>query len=210
MGAPGAGKSRLALEVVKRLSARFKAGAFVCELAAIGDPSLVKTSIAASLGFAPEIQGDLGELVRRRFAKDSLLLLVDNCEHVRAEVALAMETLLGAAAEIRVLTTSRERLRVPGERAWTLPPLKPDEALQLIADRVTSVDAAFAINAGNQGDLREICVRVDGLPLALELVAPRSTLLPPAEVARMLDDSLGLLVGGSGQARHRTMTAALD
>lgn len=210
MGAPGAGKSRLALEVVNRLSARFAAGVFVCELASIEDPSLVKTSIAGSLGFAPEIQGDLGELVRRRFAKGSVLLLVDNCEHVRAEAVLAIDVLLAATTGIRVLTTSRERLQTPREMAWTLPPLIPDEALQLIAQRAASLDAAFAIDASNQRDLKEICARVDGLPLALELVAPHLVLLPAVEVVRMLSDSSSLLVGGAGTARHRTMSAALD
>jgi len=210
MGAAGAGKTRLALQAASRFASRFTAGVFICELAAIGDPTLVQAAIAASLGFAPEVRGDFGARARERIGEDSALLLVDNCEHVRAQVALTLRTLLEAAPGLRVLATSRERLRMTGETAWTLPPLNPKEAFLLLVTRAAAIDASFGVGLDNRAALTEICARLDGLPLALELVAPRLVLLPATEVAHMLDDTLGVLIGGEGPARHRTLRGALD
>ena len=211
MGAPGAGKTRLALEVAARISKQFGGGGvYLCDLAPIVDPSLVPTAVATALGFAPEMVGDLGALVSDRIGETSTLILLDNCEHVTAEVGMTMHRILSDAPGLRMLATSRERLRMTGEAAWNLPSLSLEEALQLLAMRVAAVDATFAVNVQTRSALIEICERLERLPLALELVAPRLALLPAAEVLRMLSDALGLLTGGERRSRHQTMAAALD
>jgi predicted ATPase/DNA-binding CsgD family transcriptional regulator len=210
MGAGGAGKTRLALEAASRIATRFTAGVFTCELAPIADPTLVEAAVGAALGFPPEVRGDLGTLTRQHLGEDTALLVVDNCEHVRVQVASTLRTILKAAPGLRVLATSRERLRVASETAWMLPSLSPDDALKLLVMRAAALDATFQVGPDNRAALTEICARLDGLPLALELVAPRLALLPAVQVAQMLDDALGVLGGGEGPARHRTMRAALD
>jgi non-specific serine/threonine protein kinase len=208
MGAPGAGKTRLAFEAAARVADQFPGGVYVCELAPIAAPPLVRTALATSLGFPPEAPGDLGTLIHDRFGSKPTLIVVDNCEHVKAEVAQTILSMLSAPSGLRILATSRERLRVATETAWALPSLSPEEALRLLVMRVAAVDASFELNAGNRSALLEICDRLERLPLALELVAARLALLPALEVAQMLNQALNLLTGGEG--RHRTMTAALD
>lgn len=210
MGAPGAGKTHLALAVATRLADRLAGGVHVCELAPIASPALVRSAIATALGLAPEAGGDLGTVIRHRLGDRPTLIVVDNCEHVRAEVAETMSSILSASSGYRVLATSRERLRADGETAWTLPTLSQGEALQLLALRVRAVDALFEVTEGNRADLVEICDRLERLPLAIELVAPRLALLPAREVAHMLSTTPDLLSRGEGPGRHRTMTAALD
>ncbi|HXB04196.1 MAG TPA: LuxR C-terminal-related transcriptional regulator [Candidatus Angelobacter sp.] len=210
MGAGGAGKTRLALEAASQIAARFTAGLFTCELAPIADPTLVEAAVGAALGLPPEARGDLGTLTRQHLGEDTALLVVDNCEHVRAQVASTLRIIIKSAPGLRVLATSRERLRVAGETAWMLPSLSPDDALELLVRRAAALDATFQVGPDNRAALAEICARLEGLPLALELVAPRLVLLPAAQVAQMLDDALGVLSGSEGPARHRTMRAALD
>jgi predicted ATPase/DNA-binding CsgD family transcriptional regulator len=210
MGAGGAGKTRLALEAASRVATQFTAGVFTCELAPVADSTLVEAAVTSAFGFPPEVRGDVGALTRQRLGEDSGLLVIDNCEHVRAQVASTLRVILKAVPGLRVLATSRERLRVPGETAWMLPSLDPEEALELLVARAAALDATFQVGPHNRPALTEICARLEGLPLALELVASRLVLLPAAQVARMLDDALGVLGGGEGPARHHTMRAALD
>ena len=210
MGAPGAGKTHLALEAGRRLSGNFAGGVYVCELAPVTSPTLVRGAIATALGLAPEASGDLGALVRHRLGERPALIVVDNCEHVRGEAAEAISSLLSTTTAHEVLATSRERLRAPGEAAWMLPTLSQDAALQLLALRVRAVDATFEVTERNRADLMEICDRLDRLPLAIELVAPRLALLPAHQVVQMLDEEPDLLSRGEGPSRHRTMTTALD
>ena len=210
IGTGGAGKTRLASEAALRIAYRFPAGIFVCDLAPIADPAAVEAAFAAAFGFAPEARGDLGALTRQRLGEDSALLVVDNCEHLKSKVAPTLLSILEAAPGLRVLATSRERLGLAGETDWTVPSLRPDEALQLLVIRAATLDAAFEVSPKNQAALTEICARLEGLPLALELVAPRLALLPAVQVARMLDDALSVLGRGGGPARHRTMRATLD
>ncbi len=210
MGAPGIGKTRLALKVALRVANRFPAGVFTCELAPVVDPALAQVAVAEALGFAPEVRGDLGKVASQRFGQDAGLLVVDNCEHVRADVSLTLGNLLASAHGLRILATSRERLRMAEETAWILPSMSLEDALQLLVSRVAAHDAAFAVTPGNRDSLIEIWTRLDGLPLALELVAPRLALVPARQVARMLDDALGMLAPRDGKGRQRTMKAALD
>ena len=210
MGAPGAGKTRLALEAATRLAPQFDRRLYVCELALVAAPALVRTALATAFGFPPEVGGDLAALVRDRFGDSPTLMVVDNCEHVRAEIGTQLNSILGVAPGLRVLATSRERLRIPGETAWTLPSMNLEEALQLLAVRVTALDATFAVTPDNLSPLVAICERLERLPLALELVAARLALLPASQVAQMLQASIDLLTTGHGSSRHRTMTAAID
>ena len=182
----------------------------MCELAPVGAPALVRTAIATALGLPPEVSGDLAVVARDRFGERPTLMVVDNCEHVTAEVGIQVGKMVAAAPTLKVRTTSRERLRISGEMAWTLPAMSLDEALELLAMRVTAFDATFAVTADNRPVLVEICERLERLPLAIELVAARLGLLPPPQVAGMLGTSIDLLSTRDGPIRHRTMTAALD
>lgn len=210
VGVGGAGKTRLAYEAAARLEPRFAGRVFRCELAAVAGAQLVEPALASALGFPPEVARGLGDLARERFGDEPALIVLDNCEHVREAAARVATALLESTGGLRVLTTSRERLRVPGEMVWSVPSMAADDALELIKLRTAERDAAFSITAENRPDLAEICRRLEGLPLALELVAPRLALLPAAEVADLLDDALAVLAGGDGAARHRTMRAALN
>lgn len=210
IGAPGAGKTRLAVEIAARLAPQFAGGVYACELAPVATPALVNTAVATAIGFPPEASGDLAALTQDRFGDTPALVLVDNCEHVRPEIAALLRSMLAAAPGLRVLATSRERLRITGETAWTLPSMNLDEALQLLENRVRTSDASFAVTQDNRSSLVEVCERLEGLPLALELVAPRLALLPATQVADMLNASIDLLRTSEGPSRHRTMTAALD
>ena len=212
MGAPGAGKTRLAVEAASHLAAQFAdpGGVYVCELAPVAAPALVTTAIATALGLPPEVSGDLAGVIRDRFSDTPTLIVVDNCEHVRAEIGTQLTAILAAAPGLRVLATSRERLQIEGEIAWTIPLMSREDALQLLALRVMASDAGFGVTADNRPALIEICERLERLPLALELVAPRLALLPASQVAEMLKASIDLLSTRDGTTRHRTMTAALD
>lgn len=210
MGAGGAGKTRFALEAASRIASQYTAGVFTCELAPITDATLVEATLTSAFGFPPEVRGDVGALTYQRVGEDSALLVMDNCEHLRSQVASTVRVILKAVPGLRVLATSRERLRVAGETAWMLPPMIPEDALELLVARAAALDATFRVGPHNRAALTEICTRLEGLPLALELVAPRLVLLPAVQVAQMLDDALGVLSGSEGPARHQTMRAALD
>ena len=207
MGAGGVGKTRLALEAAARLAPRYPEGVFCCDLTPIAEPGLVPGSLAAAFGLTPEAGT---AALRDRLSGARALLVADNCEHLREAAAAAIADLLVAAPGLSILATSRERLRLPAETAWTLPSLTPDDGLELLATRTAARAPGFRIGAGNLGALEEICRRVDGLPLALELAAARLAILAPEEVARLLHDTLGLLTGGEGVPRHRTMRKALE
>ncbi len=208
MGPPGAGKTRLASEAVRRYADRFHS-VFWCELAQLQAQGLVKTSIGAALGFAPEVQSDIGRLANERFGDDSILLVIDNCEHLRTEVAATLGTLIESTQGLRVLATSRERLRAPGETAWILPPLSRDEAVELVLNRAAALGAPLDVAPDNRAALAYICERLGDLPLAIELIAPHLALLPAVQVAGMLDDALSLLAS-EGPTRQRSISAALD
>jgi tetratricopeptide (TPR) repeat protein len=140
------------------------------------------------------------------------LLVLDNCEHVVDAAAAAADALLRAAPGLTVLATSREALGVAGETAWLVPALAADEAAQLFAERARAAQAGFAVTAANADAVAEICRRLDGIPLAIELAAARVRALPPAAIAARLDDAFRLLTAGGRTAlpRHRTLRAAME
>lgn len=225
IGPGGSGKTRLAIEVARAADAAFADGVVWVELASLTDPALVPQTLASALGIRHQPSRPAGESVAEYLATRELLVVLDNCEHVvDAAVELVM-TLLREAAGVHVLATSRERLTVPGERTWPVPPLGlpprrareleavlGSESVRLFIDRASAVLPAFAIDAPTASAIAEICLRVDGIPLAIELAAARMNVLTPRQIADRLADSMSLLTTGGRMLpkRQRTLRAAID
>jgi predicted ATPase/DNA-binding SARP family transcriptional activator len=225
-GAGGSGKTRLALEAARARVADFPDGVWLVELAGLAEPALVPAATASALGLNLSSQrADLDELSTHLRDKHALLI-VDNCEHLVAACALLTEQLLGACPGLRILATSREPLRVPGEVTWRVPSLVLPEAgpeigaeelsevesVRLFCERAADATPGFALDDGNAAAVAGICLRLDGLPLALELAAARVGALSPAQIVARLDDSLAMLTSGSRAAldRQQTLRATLS
>ncbi len=224
-GAPGTGKTRLAIHIVRDNTDRFQNGVFFVDLAPINDPRLVLSKIVQALDLkeAPG-QSLINTLIHHLHTKQ-ILLLLDNFEQV-IEAAPLVGDLLAACPELKVLVTSREPLRVYGEQEYTVPPLTlPDpevieslpgmsqyEAVELFCQRARAVKSDFVLTEGNAPSVSEICVRLDGLPLAIELAAARSKLLSPESMCARLEHRLMTLTGGARDlpARLQTLRAAID
>ncbi|NRQ32346.1 AfsR/SARP family transcriptional regulator [Nonomuraea sp. NN258] len=213
-GPGGVGKSRLALEVARRLAPGFPDGAQLVDLSGVGDsPSAVTDAIAAALhlrdgGHPDDPAHRLAALLGHR----RLLLVLDGCEHVVEPVAKQAELLLRGGAELRILATSREPLGIPGEVVRQVPPLAEEAAIRLFTERATAAGGDFAPEAGQRETVASICRRLDGLPLALELAAARAAAMSLRDIADRLDDRFRLLTTGrrSGPERQRTLRSALD
>jgi predicted ATPase/class 3 adenylate cyclase len=235
IGTGGTGKTRLMLEVAGRIAGRFDDGSWLAELAPLGDATQIAPEIARALG-APEVPGQPPiETVSDFLASKDLLLLLDNAEHLIDGVAEVASRLLAVAPGLRVLTTSREALGVPGESVFQVPSLTcpvfdsqggdneagnaPDldavratESVRLFSDRALAVLPTFEVTAANAAALGEICRRLDGIPLALELAAARVSAMSPEEIARGLGDRFRLLAGGRRTAvpRQQTLQGLID
>lgn len=230
VGAGGSGKTRLALAVATDLLAVYPGGVWLVELATLDDPALVPQAVATALGVRAGPGQALAAALAGALRDRRLLLVLDNAEHLRAACADLAASLLAAGPGLRVLTTSQVAFGVPGETVWRIPSLDvphgeagagPGRALAAIAaspavrlfvERARSRHPAFALTAANAAAVAEICRRLDGIPLALELAAARVAVLPVAALAARLDDALTLLADGgrSGPPRHRTLRATLD
>jgi predicted ATPase/DNA-binding SARP family transcriptional activator len=232
-GPGGAGKTSLAVELARKVAGGWPDGVWLVELAALRDPALVPGVVIATLGLGEE-PGEPGHpppapaerLVE--FARDKhLLLLLDSCEHLAAACAALAERLLRAAPGVKVLATSRELLGVAGEARWPVPPLAapgpeetggPPEALarfdavRLFAERAALADPGFRLDAESGPAVAELCQRLDGMPLAIELAAARVRALPAGELLERLGDRFALLAGGGRTAdpRQRTLRATVD
>jgi predicted ATPase/DNA-binding SARP family transcriptional activator len=222
-GSGGSGKTRLAVEVVAReAAAGVAAGAWV-DFAPVRDASLVADTVLDTVGVREDAES--GQSVDRlaRFIGDRpFLLVLDNCEHLVDACATLADTLLRGCPELRVMATSREALGVTAETAWLVPPLslpeadgrrvEESEAVQLFIDRAHAVMPGFEIGTDHRVAVAQICRRLDGLPLALELAAARLRVLTPEQIAARLDDRFRLLKTGnrSALARHQTLRAAID
>ncbi|MDI6099467.1 BTAD domain-containing putative transcriptional regulator [Actinoplanes sp. NEAU-A12] len=216
VGPGGAGKTRLSLEVAREVAGEHDA-VHVVELAEHRDGPL-GARMAASAGVREEPGVPVLTTVARQLT-GRVLVVLDNCEHVRAAAAELAYTLLAACPGVRILATSREQLGLGGEVIFALGGLAtpaPDatdphaDAVRLLADRVAAARGGVGLGAAEQAAAAELCRRVDGLPLAIELAAARLRALPLSEVASRLDRQLDLLSGTSPSARHRTMRAAID
>ncbi len=225
VGTGGVGKTRAAIAVGMELLERFPDGACFVALAPLREASLVVNTLAAALRVQESPNRPLLVTVLSHLADKQLLLILDNCEHVIAQVRRAAAAVLRDCPGVSVLVTSREPLTMAGERVYRIPPLavpraagvSPEEALTygavaLLADRVQAADGRFQVAPQNVAAIVEICRRLDGLPLALELAAARATVLSPWQIAARLDRVFDLLAG-NGNAdlpRHQTMRAVID
>jgi predicted ATPase/DNA-binding SARP family transcriptional activator len=217
-GPGGAGKTRLAIEVARRIAGAFADGVWFIDLAQVGAAGDVNWAVASSLGVAepPDVGGVATVVARLR--TQSALLVLDNCEHVVAVVADLAETVLEGAPQVRILATSRQGLGVAGEALSHLSGLDTSEdepeagdAEQLFAVRAAAVQPNFAIEEANRADVAEICRHLDGMPLAIELAAARVDTLSPGEIVRHLGDRFRLLAGAHADpSSHRSLGASLD
>jgi predicted ATPase/DNA-binding SARP family transcriptional activator len=221
-GPPGAGKTRLAVEVAACLLEAFPHGAWFVSLAEVADPELVRSAVAAALGVPELPERPTAQALTDHLRSRRLLLVLDNFEHLLPAAVVAAQ-LLDAAPGLRVLATSRTPLRLSGEQEYPLAPLplpRPDElvtdpggndALALFADRAAAVDPHFVLGVDNAPLIAEVVARLDGLPLAIELAAARLRLFPLEELARRLSPAIPLLTGGpvDHAARQRTLRDAI-
>ena len=225
-GSGGAGKTRLALEAAAELLSDFVDGVWWVELASLTDPALVPQAVGAALGLRDEAKRPLLDQLGDHLCGKRLLLVLDNCEHLIAACATCADVLLHAAPELRILVTSREPLAIAGETTYRVPSLQvPDpehlplpaalaqcESVRLFVERGVAVLPGFTVTEANSPALGEICMRLDGIPLAIELAAARIKVLSVEELRARLGDRLRVLTGGSRIAlpRHRTLRATLD
>ncbi len=225
-GAGGSGKTRLAIEVARDLVDEFQDGVWWVELAALTDPGLVSQAVAKALGVREVPNQPLSETIASYLHSKKLLLVLDNCEHLVEACAPLAEHLLSACANLKILATSREPLGLAGEHVWQVPTLTlPDahqlplpqllsgyEGIQLFVERAMAVKSDFELTVRNAFAVGQVCRRLDGIPLAIELAAARVKVLSPQEIAVRLNDLFGLLTSGSRTAlpRHQTLRATMD
>jgi predicted ATPase len=222
-GPGGSGKTRLTGEVARRVAGRFADGVWLAELAPARDPAQVASVVAASLGVREQPGVAVAEALARVLARQQLMLVLDNCEHVIGAAAALCAGLLPAADDVRVLATSWEPLRVAGEARYRLAPLSmsdPDdeadaggsEAVALFADRARHADARFRLDEQTGSAVARLVARLDGMPLAIELAAARVEALGLAQLLGRLDDRFALLTAGDrlSEDRHRSLAAAVD
>jgi predicted ATPase len=223
-GVGGVGKTRLALQVAAEVLPRFREGAWLIELAAVRDPAGVVDAFAAAFGVSARAGQTVAEALVEFLGTKQLLLVVDNCEHVLDAVARMIAMVERSCAGVVVLATSREGLALDGERVVPVPSLtSPDdtddlaviavsEAVQLFVERAGAVDPEFVLDVGTGQGVVQVCRRLDGVPLAIELAAAQVPMMSPAELGRALDQRFDVLAGGrrGGIERHQTLRATID
>jgi predicted ATPase/DNA-binding CsgD family transcriptional regulator len=222
-GPGGVGKTRLVGEVARRVADRFADGVWLVELASVQEPTLVAAAVAAALG-VPQVPGmSIADSLAGVLAREQVLLVLDNCEHVIGAAAELCGALLSATDDVRILATSREPVGVAGEARYRVPPLSlpqpgeqaeagGSEAVALFADRARQVDPHFALSRETGPVVARLVRRLDGMPLAIELAAARIEALGVAQLLDRLDDRFRLLVGGDrlAAARQRSLAATVD
>jgi predicted ATPase/class 3 adenylate cyclase/DNA-binding CsgD family transcriptional regulator len=212
-GAGGAGKTRLAIEIAAQMAREFGDGVWYVDLAPITDPEVVPIAVARALGLPDQPGRSTMDTLTRFIADRQMLVVLDNCEHLLDASAALINALLATAAALTLLTTSREPIGVAGEVSWRVPSLSlADEAIELFTDRARHARPGFAVTDDNAAVVAEICARLDGLPLAIELAAARVRALSLAEILESLHDRFRLLTGGARTAvrRQQTLRASVD
>ena len=224
-GAGGCGKTRLALQVGAEVLDAFPDGLWWVDLAPVADPALVPSAVAVAVRVPEVVAQALTETLVRQFSAGRVLLVLDNCEHQVAACATLAELLLRGCPAVRVVATSREPLGIDGETIWRVPSLvlpgaeatgieslTQCEAVRLFIDRATRVRSNFRVTNENAPGVVEICQRLDGIPLAIELAAARTRMLTPEQIADGLGDRFHLLTAGTRGAlpRQRTLEASVD
>lgn len=214
-GIGGVGKTRLSLQVAAEVLGEFSDGAWLVELAPLSEPGFLAETVASAIEVPADPTATAEERLLRFLPDKATLLVIDNCEHLIDDVAALVEKLLRASPGVRVLTTSREGLAVPGEVLWRVPSLRVDDdaaAVELFAERARLVQPGFTVDESNSAVVTELCVRLDGIPLAIELATARLKMLSLEQIAEHLNDRFRLLTGGSRTAveRQRTLRAMMD
>lgn len=226
-GAGGSGKTRLALEAAARVRPGYVDGVWFVDLGGVGESLLVADAVAEVLGLDSGAAPSRVEALVDQLQARSLLLVLDNCEHLLPACAHLVVRLLAGSPGVKVLATSREPLHADGEYTFRVPSLPlpsplgsgaPDLAgldrlasVRLFVERAARVRPGFALDADNAPGVTELCRRLDGMPLALELAAARAAVLEPAEIVQRLGDALSLLGGGTnGATRHQTLRGTLE
>ncbi len=226
VGSGGGGKTRTAIHVASHQLAGFSDGVWLVELAPISNGSLVPGAVARVLGVRESPDSPLVDTVVEHLKRRSALLVIDNCEHVMDDVRAVVGAILRGCPDVRILTTSRENLNIAGERVFRLPSLGVPHAgervtrrsalrygaVVLFLDRALASDGRFRLTDENAEYVAEICRRLDGIPLAIELAAARIKVLSPQQLAQRLDERFRVLTGGDRSAlpRHQTMRALID
>ena len=224
-GAGGAGKTRLALQSSANAVERFLHGVWWVELAPLSDAETVPNAVASVVGAQLNESRDPAQVIAARLDTDCALVILDNCEHVLDACSKLADTILRLCPNVCILATSRSPLGVPGEVVWRIPPLSAPEtgvdtelgdlirfdAIWLFSDRARDARPTFTISAANASSVAEICNRLDGIPLAIELAAARAKSLTPAQILGGLSDALQLLTGGSRRVlpRQQTLDASI-
>jgi predicted ATPase/DNA-binding NarL/FixJ family response regulator len=218
-GPGGIGKTRLALRALASVEDEFPDGVCYVELADVTGPDLVVTRVASAVGVAEEQGRPLLDTLADALAARTLVLALDNCEHLLDACARLCQRLLAGAPELRLLATSREPLRVPGEMVWQVPPLavssadgSAGDAVRLFTERAVATDSGFTLSAANADAVAGICASLDGMPLAIELAAARIRALSAEQILLRVTDRFGLLTTGTRVAppRQRTLRATID
>ena len=222
LGAGGMGKTRLAIQVAAELLPRFPDGAWLCELAPARDAESMVQNVASTLSVSTRRGLSLEESVVDFLGPKRLLLVLDNCEQVHAAAGELAASILRACPQVKIVATSRQPIDALGEQQWPLRPLAlPDgngamthagdaDAVRLFVDRARSVRPGFTIDEANAAAIGEICRRLDGMPLAIELAAARLSSLGPQQIASLLDERFRMLSGSGRDERHQTLRAAID
>ena len=224
-GAGGTGKTRLSIQVAMDLMGTLRDGLWWVELANVTNPALVPHAIGKALGISERPKQTMTETLAASLRGKQMLLMLDNCEHLVAACAELAEAILRECPNLKILATSREPLNIPGESVWNVPTLSVPvelptreqlimtyESVRLFVERARAVNASFALTEDNLHAVMQICRRLDGIPLAIELAAARINLLSAQEIAARLDDRFNLLTHGSRTAlpRQQTLRALVD
>jgi predicted ATPase len=225
-GSGGCGKTRLSLQVAADLLDTFSGGLWFVELAALSDPAAVPGAGAAVMGIREDPTKPILNTLAESLRTKTVLLILDNCEHLVGACAELTDSLLRSCPNLRIMASSREALGISGETVWRVPSLSvPDsrnlpsleilartEAVRLFCDRAVAVAPAFSLTEQNAPAVAQVCHRLDGIPLAIELAAARVSVLHVDQIAARLNDRFRLLTGGSRTAlpRQRTLRAAID
>src|SRR6478672_1868476 len=223
-GPGGVGKTRLAMEIVSRVRKAFSDGICVVELAEVEDGAMVGSHIAAALRLPDQSNRSSLQRIADYVEDRHLLLVLDNCEHLLDAVSVLAARLLDRAARLRIVATSREPLGIFGEQVYIVPPLAAPvqasegvtiesfDSVRLLIDRARSVDPTFEVTEANRLAVAQLCQRLDGIPLAIELAASRLRSVSVVQLIERLDKRFDILTGGSRAAlpRQQTLRALID
>lgn len=226
IGPPGIGKTRLSLEAARKALPDFLDGVYFVEFAPLDDIALIASTVAQTLGYVGVKNLSANEQLREGIGDKQMLLVLDNCEHLIEGIASLASDLLSSCSQLKILTTSRESLRIPGEWQYLVPALNgPNEnsmmdiatasafpALTLFVERARAVRSDFTLNADNLQPVASICAQLDGLPLAIELIAARVRLMSPQSLLAKMNDQFVLSADGMRalSTRQKTLNNAID